>query len=288
MTALSAISMAFILLVGMGLIKYRQEEAVRMFAPRIYSVMIIGALMLLCVPLVWNLHPTPETCLARVWLLQLGWTALFAPIAIKLERIRRIFNSKRLHTVKLTDWALIRVFLGIVVFDVVFTLTWTFVASSDWAIFTVTPDPIRKSFNYVECASSDEGTGFAIGAVVCKAFMVLVCVVIAVATRKVNDKWNESPNVGGAVYNLTLVGVIVLPIVALGVGGREFSHVIRSLGLIFIAVSTCAIVPGYRVVAAMLQWKVSLDLSTHGSSNAGSGDSAARKYRQTRVINVGA
>lgn len=255
MTVLVSIAMAVLALVSAMLFRQRKTPAIINVAPKFYGVMILGSAMLLCVPLVWSLHMTPEMCSLRMWLLYIGWMATFAPIILKLERIRQIFKQRTLKVKKLKDSTLFKVFGTLLLVDVVFMSTWQGL-TKDLGIDIVVLDPFRKSLDFVQCSNSHTNNSFAIAAVVLRLVLVLVAVVLAFCTRNVYDQWNESKTVAVSAYNLLVVVGVALPIAALEVGGREFSYVLRSIAVIFIAMTTVLIVPGFRIVGVYMGWNL--------------------------------
>jgi hypothetical protein len=52
---------------------------------------------------------------------------------------------------------------------------------------------------------------------------------------------SETPYIGAAIYNVALLFMFIVPIVASGIGGRETTYAIRSFGIMWIILSSSLI-----------------------------------------------
>jgi len=99
---------------------------------------------------------------------------------------------------------------------------------------------VRPSYNYLQCNWSD-GTGYVYAHVVLKGALLLCGAVLAYAVRNVPSAFNESSLIALAIYNTTFIIAFIVPILAVGLGGRITGMLLRGYVILFVAVSTAAL-----------------------------------------------
>ena len=105
----------------------------------------------------------------------------------------------------------------------------------------VSVDPNRPSKDYVQCGFSSTSNNFAYFHVAYTGLMLLGGVGLAIAARNVPSLFNETNQIGAAIYNCTLLLAFLIPIVAVGAGGREGAYLLRGYGIIVMVTSTVSI-----------------------------------------------
>ena len=146
------------------------------------------------------------TCLLRPWVFNISTTIMFAPLIMKLHRVDRLVNNPRLKKIKITDFTVFLQVLGILFFDIVLLIIWT---------FTNRPRLLIKSTNkYVNVMEPIDdlicSTGLSnimeILFVVYKAGLLAFGVFKAVATWNVPADLSEAKYFAVAIYNITMIG----------------------------------------------------------------------------------
>jgi hypothetical protein len=82
---------------------------IRAATPSFCFVSQLGALVLMASTFVWTLYETDGTCLAKVWLIETGFTLLFASLFIKTARLALIFNLERLTAIRMPTTELFKI-----------------------------------------------------------------------------------------------------------------------------------------------------------------------------------
>jgi len=238
-TVFCSIAIVYTLCQAIFIIIYRHNPIIRAATPEFCLLCLLGTLLLLIVPFTWSLHNTTESCVARVWFLQLGFSIILSALFIKTFRICRIFSATKMKVVRITTPELLVSFSIIISLEIIFTIIWTTVAGSIEVI--VVPDVLRPSEDYTTCSGSSTFNLFTYIAVAVKCIMILLAVILGWKTRKAPSEFNESTYLGIMSYNLFVLLSIALAIIASNLGDIQFNFYFRSLILVIIATSTSAL-----------------------------------------------
>jgi hypothetical protein len=203
-------------------------------------VTIAGAILMLSSTFFASLVASDAHCAAQVWLLSFGFTLTYAPCFIKTFRIWRIFGTRSLRVVKMKDKEMLLAIAAFVAIDCVINAVW--MGTAGMMAKEVVVDPIRPKYNHLDCDYSDTAALGAVYAhVALKGGMLIVGALLAVAVRAVPSAFNESVSLGVAIYNSTICLCFVLPVLAVGLGGRDTTYLLRSGAVMFIAMTTVGI-----------------------------------------------
>lgn len=239
-TALCIVSIIYVLCLATCIIYYRKNQIIRAATPEFCLLCLSGTILLLLTPFAWNLHSNTTGCVARIWLIQLGFGTIIWALIIKTYRIWRIFEAKILKVTRITTSELFLAFGIALILEVVFTIAWSITDGSFSSIVTL--DPLRPSEDYMTCSNSNVFNIFAYIALAEKCVLILISAILGYKTRKVVDDFNESLQLGLMSYNLCFLLFIGLPIIISNVGGTLFNFWTRSLALILIAITTASLV----------------------------------------------
>eukprot|EP00753_Platysulcus_tardus_P015484 PLAT5027.2.p1 GENE.PLAT5027.2~~PLAT5027.2.p1 ORF type:complete len:795 (-),score=419.36 PLAT5027.2:1022-3331(-) len=148
------------------------------------------------------------TCNLRTWLLSLGFTITFSNLFAKNYRIHKIFNNPRLRKIYLKDEVLLSYTSFVILVDVALLVLMALLAPFR-AVATDNPNDPRQLD--VRCLSP-EGRTYTTLLIAYKGGMLLYGCYISLRTKDVGRKFSESKNIASAIYNLTLVLSIALPV----------------------------------------------------------------------------
>lgn len=144
---LCGIGLALCLLACLYLLIHRRDKVIRMSSPRINVIIIIGVMMEFVAVILLGIDsniisfasipaaatnpppPVPSSsvnsiCRARIWLMVLGFSLAYGSCLAKIERIRKIFNSKLSNSRAMRDRQLIFVVGVFVTIDMIIMIVW--------------------------------------------------------------------------------------------------------------------------------------------------------------------
>ena len=139
---------------------------------------------------------------------------------------------------KLRDWELLAAVACFVLVDVIINAAWMGVYGMKATRVTV--DPLRPVYDYMTC-HYEVAQDLIILHLALKGGMLLFGVGITYAVRNTPSSFNESTLIGLAIYNITVCGAFGVPIVAVGLGGRLTTYLVRAFIIMFVSLSTCCL-----------------------------------------------
>jgi len=156
---------------------------------------------------VYLLRPSHCVCLSRIWLSNLAFVFSFGPLLIKTWRVHKISTNHQLRRLKLSDTKIMHIFGVMLSFYVAFTLAYTLAAGV--CLQTIT-DPNDPTVIYLSCNSHHQIWGkVSIGLA---AIITIFGVVLCVEVRNVREEFNESFQISICIYNMFLIGALILPL----------------------------------------------------------------------------
>lgn len=211
-------------------IKLHADHPVVLAANKVYCYMILlGSVFAYLSVFMFVGMPTLGTCVTQPLFLALGFVFMYCSLILKNFRIWRIFAypfKPHLSNLKL---AFVEGFYLALIATLL--LVW----------FLVDPPTAQSVDNglsiLVYCQSTNSETfsnamGWSLFSL--NAILLLLGMVIAVKNRKVTSEFNESRFIGFAIYNIIIIGAVVVPLVAIPeVASREAKFVILCFGIMF-------------------------------------------------------
>ena len=186
---------------------------------------------------------TTTACAARPWLFNICFTLMFAFLFVKVHRVAIIFNNPSMKKVRMTIASMFGRILLLVIIDVVLQTVWMVV---DPVKPTVIID-IGAQGAYVEriiCSSDSPAlNGLTIGY---KALLILWGCLLAYKTRNVHSAFAESKMILTVMYNIALVGLIVLLLYNFLDATIASKVLIHSFGVLSVISVSCTLVFGPR------------------------------------------
>jgi basic membrane protein A len=158
----------------------------------------------------WTGRPTTGTCIARAWLVNIGFILLYSCLFAKSWRVYVIFRNAKTLRVRVIQDKHLLVFGGLfLVPELVILTTWTAMEPMTVELFPseLTTDLQRNVFCY-----SPNALTFQLVLILYKAAVLIFGMFIAVATRNVRSDFNESKQIGFSIYNIFFVSAVILPL----------------------------------------------------------------------------
>jgi hypothetical protein len=208
---------------------HRDAVVIRSSSPAFLYATLAGAALFVCAPAVWVLDETRATCAARVWLLSIGFTMVFAALLTKSYRVHRIFEPARLKDKVVSTRTLLAAYFGALACEVAFLAVWTAVAMPEPALrmpaaqdqqdfnggtgsdgdFTF--GSLRPAQAHRVCSISP---GFLGTSLALKLALLVVLLVQSWRARGLPEVFNEGAAVASAVFKFVFALVVLGPLIA--------------------------------------------------------------------------
>ncbi|KJE98253.1 hypothetical protein CAOG_008244 [Capsaspora owczarzaki ATCC 30864] len=204
-------------------------------------------------------------CRAIPWLLGLGFDLVYGAMLAKAWRIHKIFNNRLRRRIMLTDGNLIKHIVIFAMHDIILNAVWVGV------------DPLGLEYHVLSSSSSGttvtsqcRSDNFGIYLAIYLAFkgaVLLAGIYLAIACRNVADQFNESKQLGFAIYNLTFISCIIIPLVLAIQASATVVYLIAAFGTLLALVMTIAIIFVPKIVLVYSGADTSVQ-NTSSKSNA--------------------
>lgn len=249
--SLSICFFALCLVIGGLLVRYRKRTIIYSSNIVLQSASLLGLMMMLVCPLLFVETPSDTTCGLLGWLLCIGATLSYAPIAVKIFRVNHTFKQRRsLKSTRISNAKLYCVVAALLVIDVVLMSA---ASAEDGSLLQ--PSVISqleddgKVHIYSQCYTTAETFPFVIVLMSIKAAVLALTSVWAFDIRNVSSAFGESASLSWAVWNSTLSCMVLGPLVVLtssAVGDLFFFLLIFLV--LWIAASTLIFVFAYKFI----------------------------------------
>jgi len=203
--AVAALGCAGILTIGAVVYKYRRTKVFIYAQVTFVYIILLGFFLVAVGGFLYALEPTDGTCVARSWLISLGYSIVLSAILVKMSAINRIMQvSKRRKRVKVSNTAMLMALSCLVSIDLIFLIVWTAVSPLKATETLFFADDADASSAIVErstiCMSRQRGWQYALQG--WHTLLLLVAAVLAFASRKIRlEQFNESRVIGTMVYS---------------------------------------------------------------------------------------
>ncbi|XP_063929277.1 metabotropic glycine receptor [Zophobas morio] len=180
--------------------KYGNVKVVRAASPVLLCFITLGAFLIYCTMIVMYPRPNMYTCIARVWLREIGFSLTYGALMLKTWRISVIFRVRSAKAVKITDMNLLKRLGVIVAIFTVFLAIRTLVAPPV-VIVGRTADDLKAYL----CRTDWWDHSFTTLEVMFLVWGIRLCIVV----RKAPSEFNESRFISMAIYNEFLLSVFL-------------------------------------------------------------------------------
>jgi hypothetical protein len=190
-------------------------------------------------------------------------------------QIWKIFGGTKLQVQKMKDWELLAAVGAFIGVDVIINAVW--MATAGMKAVEMVVDPDRPYYNYYTCDyAGAEGPIYLHLAI--KGGILLLGVALTWAVRNTPSQFNESTLIGLSIYNVSFVIAFIVPIIAVGLGGRRTVYLIRAYAIMFVVLTTL----GLLYIPKLLNL-AEANMVTHTNTHTHIGGGGGGGMRRVRV-----
>jgi hypothetical protein len=213
---------------------YRRTKILRSQSPLFCGFILLGLMVTITTIFPFLDIPTTARCNARIFLPFLGFFLIFVPLTLKIWRIDAIFSNTQMKQLAITDAVLLfrlmafigcglaLLFLNLILYPLTATIK---ISKEDKAYYAC-----ELESNYI----------VTILLVLC-VLVIVYAILLAFRSRNVTSEYNESKQLGFAVYNVAAVCLLIVP-VAISLKDNPLSmFIIISIGIIIVTFFTWAV-----------------------------------------------
>jgi hypothetical protein len=219
--------------------KYRATRAVVASDWRFTGAFIWGCAMLNTASLSFLGPNTNSLCLLRMWMFHLFFAVSLSPLLVKTYRMMILVGGNHLQRVKISHKKAFLMTLPIVLFQVLILLIFSFVDPSKQK------ENIEMSGGSVEqrITCSHDTNALFIVEMLFEGGLVLAGCVLAFKTRNLHSDFGEAKQLILAMYNIAVVGSVVVIVTNVMTTGQASKRVLIAIGILWGSVfSSCAFV----------------------------------------------
>jgi hypothetical protein len=209
-----------------------RRQRVSAASPLFLLVIIISGIVGYCSTFAWYGKPNSVACGFQPWLLGLSVVSMIGALSAKTFRIWRIFKSP-FKQVVITDLELLILWVIVMVPAIIILALWTLISTPTASMVE------RQGIDHYVCTTGGF-SGYPGGYVffgIFVAYLVLVvgfATFLSVVTRNVPTLFNESKLVAVSIYNITILGVVVIPTVLVVQEFQPFiAWIIRTVAVLY-------------------------------------------------------
>jgi len=211
---------------------FRRRRRITAASPIFLLIITISVIVGYCSTFAWYGKPNAVACGFQPWLLGLSVVSIVAALSSKTFRVWRIFNSP-FKKVVITNLELVVLWILIMIPAVIILALWTLISTP-----TATMVEAEDKDHY-SCYTGGF-SGYPGGYVFFGVFVGYISIVVSFAlflsikTRKVPSLFNESRLIAISIYNITLLGVVVVPtVLVLNYFEPFIGWIIRTLAILY-------------------------------------------------------
>ncbi|KAI9205779.1 uncharacterized protein BJ171DRAFT_613749 [Polychytrium aggregatum] len=247
--ALMCLGVVIIGIIFFLLLLNRDHPYVRALAPSCCYFVLVGCLVGIFAGYVYNVIPIDGNCRFRLVLPPIAFTMIFGMTMLKAYRIYLIFGYTRAsRTSVIPNFRLILYTLVMTAITAVLCLAWILVSQPVATTTRIGSQVISTCVptNYL-ADQIFQGVLF-----VYNGIILVVCLILAIATRGAHARFQESKSISLCVYSVTITLIVGLPIVyllPLGSSALLFTiaSFVRSLILIILSTAVAIFLYGPRL-----------------------------------------
>mmetsp|Transcript_19587 Transcript_19587/g.43617 ORF Transcript_19587/g.43617 Transcript_19587/m.43617 type:complete len:347 (+) Transcript_19587:3-1043(+) len=215
--------------------KHRKTSAIIASDWRFTSAFIVGCSLLNTSSLSFLGPNTTPLCMLRMWLFHFFFAATLSPLLVKTYRMMKLIGGKVPRRVKISHFKAALYTLPIIVVQVVIL-----------TIFSVV-DP-RKQVESIDMNGADvshrvicahDTNAFFVTELIFEGGLVLLGCILAFQTRHLKGDFGESKQLIIAMYNIAVVGSVVVIIVNVMDSDQATKRVLVAMGILWGSVFSC-------------------------------------------------
>lgn len=239
---------AFVLFVLVALVMvvlaFRKSAVIRSSSSLFNLVVLLGLIVMSVAGITWAMVPNEAVCHARGWLTPFGMMIALGAVAVKSDRIRRIFNVRKLQKLVLTNGMLLRTLILMALPQLVLSVVYSALPLVS-AEFGRGPGSLDDHLVHMCRTASGFQTWYAVQLAVI-SLLLLFALYNAVQTRNAPSAFNESQWIGASVYLFALFMLLGLPLQVLVSSHPDTLAVLNGLGLGVAALSLAGLLFGTK------------------------------------------
>ncbi|KAG0182904.1 Metabotropic GABA-B receptor subtype 3A [Apophysomyces sp. BC1034] len=280
---LSVIGLIMCLVMLILIVIFRQHKAIMAASPLFCCLQLLGLSLGYIVLILYLNKPSPATCVARHFIMTVGFVLVISSIIAKNYRIYRIFqNVFTIRTSRLKSAYLLRIVGVFGVVALVPLIIWH-------GLYPVTVEPVTvtiTSFCWM-CTypTATVGNWIHINAaelvvLVWSAILITLSAVLAWKTRRVGGQWSETNQITYVSYNAALAAILVSPSFFLSSDNYLVAVYLKIAAVLFSATFTLVVLfmPKFMELWKYMRLRHRLSLWRLHNNNESSGE-LTRSFR---------
>jgi len=210
----------------------------------------VGAIICLSDIYLWIATESIGVCIARVWVLSIGFVIMFGSLFIKTWRVWKIFGEAKSRVKglkKITpigDGQLFGLAGIMVLFVVILLFVFTFWHNGPWFNVYVIPGTANT---YLLC--NYDPIWPIIFIMLYSGAILVFGVFLAIASRQVTTTFNESKYIGFAIYNCAFMALIAIPIIIIVNNNISAIFVMLCLAILVSVLSSVGIIYFKKIIS---------------------------------------
>jgi len=236
-------------------------------------VICTGAIICLLDVYLWIATETTVICIARIWVVSLGFTLMYGGLFVKTWRVWKIFGQVKNNSLNkanpISDGQLFGMLGVLLTVDIIILIMFTLWHEGTW----VYPPVLGTVAPVSNCAYNPVWPIVFILLYSCA--ILLFGVFLAVSTRYVVTTFNESKYIGFSIYNCAFMALIAIPIIALVSANHDVVFVLFCLSIIIGVIPSVIIIFLPKITSLWsgedyhAKFKKSIQSSSVGSEDIG-------------------
>ncbi|PFX22880.1 Gamma-aminobutyric acid type B receptor subunit 2 [Stylophora pistillata] len=233
---------------------YRERRIIKMSSPRLNNVIVVGCIMTYFSVILFGLDggliPTEEygkVCIARAWIMSIGFTLAFGAMFAKTWRVHAIFKSLTPKKKVIRDEHLFLIIGAIVLLDILLLSLWSGIEPMHTGYQRFIDEMQLKDDKEIiprleHCESKN--LSYWLGAVYAfKGLLLVFGVFLAWETRAVTiPALNDSRYIGMSVYNVVILSILGVAITSVIRDHQDATFAITAVFIIFCTTLTLCFV----------------------------------------------
>jgi 2',3'-cyclic-nucleotide 2'-phosphodiesterase (5'-nucleotidase family)/uncharacterized membrane protein len=198
------------LVISFFFFKHRLHAVVVASSEPFVHIILYGAIITYAGLIAFQVGFNNVGCMVFPWLSSVGFAIMYGALFAKTFRIWTVFRGlKTLKRANVTNQQLAIIVSGFVVIELILLIVWTIVSPLQYRTIADATPSIPN--DYENCYSENSHIFFAIGLAIKGAYLILG-IIMAFVTRKVQSDFSESKYISFSVYG-TFVSLVVILVV---------------------------------------------------------------------------
>ena len=244
--SVAAMATSIVLFCIVGTYLNRKKKSLVFAQVEFLWILLTGLLMVTIGSIVLPLDPTDTSCVAWVWLVNLGYTLEIVPLIVKVAAINRIMMAaSRMKRVVLKHSTLFGIVVLLTSVAAIYLLLWTLIdtphQSTEFSLTDTVTDEGETIVVATNYCSSDSALWKYVSTG-CRSVLLICATVLAFQTRKIQHDVNESQVLAILIYSHFVFVVLQIIIFTLE-GLLDVSDLSRYQSLVYScdAIAACCI-----------------------------------------------